>query len=87
MSDNRGALHLASNSNYSNRSKHIAVRFAALRDWIKDELLIVDHVSSSNQQSDNTHKNLRSTNIQFAMRQDTQILIGRTYDIFYQYNS
>ena len=30
-SDNRGALHLAANGNYSNRSKHIAIRFAALR--------------------------------------------------------
>lgn len=46
---NRGAFHLASNSNYCNRSKHIAIRFAALRDWIKDGRLVVDHASSSDQ--------------------------------------
>lgn len=28
--ENRGALHLAANGNCSNRSKHIAIRFAAL---------------------------------------------------------
>lgn len=51
-SDNRGALHLAANGNYSNRSKHIAIRFAALREWIRETRILIDFVSSKNQLSD-----------------------------------
>ena len=39
-SDNRGALYLSANVNYSDRSKHIAIRFAALRSWIADIKII-----------------------------------------------
>ena len=51
-SDNRGALLLSANDNYSNRSKHIAMRFAALRHWITDIIVITEFVSSKNQLAD-----------------------------------
>ena len=51
-SDNRGALHLAADGNYSNRSKHIAIRYAALRDWITEKMIIIDVVSSKDRISD-----------------------------------
>ena len=51
-SDNRGALLLPADGNYSNRSKHIAKRFAALGHWITDRIEIAEFVSSKNQRAD-----------------------------------
>ena len=45
-SDNRGTLLFSANGIYSNRTKHIAIRFAALRHWITDRIVITEFVSS-----------------------------------------
>ena len=37
---------------YSSRSKHLAIRLMGLRDWIIDEKLVIDHVSTKGQLSD-----------------------------------
>ena len=34
--DNTGALHIAGNSTYSSRTKHIALRFIFLNEQVKD---------------------------------------------------
>ena len=36
----------------SSRSKHLAIRFMGLRDWIIDKKLVIDHVSTKGQLSD-----------------------------------
>ncbi|CAM9872590.1 unnamed protein product, partial [Sphacelaria rigidula] len=50
--DNKSALLLAGQGSYSSRSKHVAIRFADLRDWITDDKIIIDHVSMKGQLSD-----------------------------------
>ncbi|CAM9900949.1 unnamed protein product, partial [Sphacelaria rigidula] len=50
--DNKGALLLAGQGSYSSRRKHLAIRFAGLRDWITDDKIIIDHVSTKGQLSD-----------------------------------
>ncbi|CAM9859694.1 unnamed protein product, partial [Sphacelaria rigidula] len=50
--DNKGAPLLAGQGSYSSRSKHLAIRFAGLRDWITDDKIIIDHVSTKGQLSD-----------------------------------
>ena len=37
---------------YSSRSKHLAIRFMGLRDWIIDEKLVIDPISTKGQLSD-----------------------------------
>lgn len=51
-SDNRGSLILAATSNFSSRSKHIYIRFAALKDWITEGTIKAKHVSSADQLAD-----------------------------------
>ena len=50
--DNKGALLLAGQGSYSSRSKHLASSFEGLRDWIMDEKLVMDHVSTKSQLGD-----------------------------------
>lgn len=52
LTDNRSALSHAANGNYSNRSKHISVRYAALRELVKDGRLQLDFVASVNMLAD-----------------------------------
>ncbi|CAM9995648.1 unnamed protein product, partial [Sphacelaria rigidula] len=49
FSDSQGALHLSSNAIYSNKSKHLAIRFYSLKDLINNDQLIVNHVRTSRQ--------------------------------------
>ena len=37
---------------YSSRSKHLAIRFMDLRDWIIDDKLVIDHVFTYSQLGD-----------------------------------
>ena len=46
----RGAYDLL--TSYSSRNKHLAIRFMGLREWIIDEKLVIDHVSTKSQLSD-----------------------------------
>ena len=50
--DSQGALVLAGNSKYSSRSKHVALKFVNLREWVKEKKLVLNFVSSKNQLSD-----------------------------------
>ncbi|CAM9899595.1 unnamed protein product [Sphacelaria rigidula] len=52
FSDSQGALHLSSNANYSNKSKHLAIRFYSLKDLINNDQLIVNHVRTGRQLAD-----------------------------------
>ena len=49
--DNKGALLLAGQESYSSQSKRLATMFMELRDWIIDEKLVIDHVSTKDQVS------------------------------------
>ena len=50
--DNTGSLSLASNSCYSGRTKHCALRFWFLRALVADGKITVHHVPSANQLAD-----------------------------------
>ncbi len=52
LTDNRSALSLAANGTHSSRSRHIRVRYAALRAWIQEGRLRLDFVASINQLAD-----------------------------------
>ncbi|CAM9971076.1 unnamed protein product [Sphacelaria rigidula] len=52
FSDSQGALHISSNANYSNKSKHLAIRFYSLKDRVNNDQLIVNYVSTSRQLAD-----------------------------------
>ena len=45
FSDNTGALHIAGNSTYSSRTKHIALRFVFLKELDKDGRITIHHVA------------------------------------------
>ena len=50
--DNTGALHIAGNSTYSSRTKHIALRFFYLKELIKDGKITIHHVATQKQLAD-----------------------------------
>ncbi|CAM9846720.1 unnamed protein product, partial [Pylaiella littoralis] len=52
LTDNRSALALTSTGNFSNRSRHIAVRYCALRAWMTEDRIALDHVPTSEMLSD-----------------------------------
>ena len=52
LTDNRSALSLVANGAFSSRSKHIAVRYSALREWAKEARFHMDFVSSGEMLSD-----------------------------------
>ena len=45
--DNQGALFLAKNDVNNKRSKHIHIRFHALRDWVKKKLFGIFYVPTA----------------------------------------
>ena len=47
--DKNGALLLAGQGSYSSQSKDLAIRLLGLRDWIVDEKLVIDHISTKGQ--------------------------------------
>ena len=64
--DNTGAVHIAGNSTYSSRTKHIALRFFYLKEQVKDGKITIHHVATQKQLGDvgtefltkNTHRHL-----------------------------
>eukprot|EP00752_Nemacystus_decipiens_P017171 g15384.t1 len=52
LTDNRSALTLAANGNFSGRSRHIAVRYASLREWASEGRFLLDFVASRDMLSD-----------------------------------
>ncbi|CAM9439074.1 unnamed protein product [Sphacelaria rigidula] len=50
--DSQGALNLSSNSNYSTSSKHPAIKFFHLKDTMRNDQIITNHVKSENQLAD-----------------------------------
>ena len=74
LSDSQGALHLSSNANYRNESKHLAIRFFSLKDLITNGLIIINYVRTTNQLSDiltkhcerTTHRRLLDAVINFG---------------------
>ena len=50
--DSQGALVLPGNLKYSSRSKHVALKFASLCEWMEEKKLVLNFVSSKNQLSD-----------------------------------
>ena len=43
--ENKETLLLAGQGSYSSQSKHLVIRCLALRDWVMDEKLVIDHIS------------------------------------------
>ncbi|CAB1104474.1 unnamed protein product [Ectocarpus sp. CCAP 1310/34] len=58
LTDTRSALSLFSNGTFSNRSRHISVRYEALRGWVSSSRIALDHVPSSHMLSDILTKSL-----------------------------
>ena len=64
--DNTGALHISGNSNYSSRTKHVALSFFHLKELVKDGKIPIHHVATQKQLADvgtkfltkNTHRHL-----------------------------
>ena len=52
LTDNRSALSLVANGAFSSRSKHIAVRYNALREWAKENRFRLDFVPSESMLAD-----------------------------------
>lgn len=52
LTDNRSALSLISPGNFSNRSRHIAVSYHALRSWVNEDRIALEHVPTSAMLSD-----------------------------------
>ena len=52
FADNRSSLTLASTANFSQRSRHIAVRYAALREWIQQGRVKLHFIASVNMLAD-----------------------------------
>ena len=50
--DNKGALHIAGNSTYSSRTKHIALRFFFLKELDKEESVTTRQVATQKQLAD-----------------------------------
>lgn len=61
LTDNRSALSLISTGNFSNRSRHIAVRYAAIRNWVTTGRIKLDHVPTSEMLSDYSPNHLSKT--------------------------
>ena len=47
LTDNRRALAFISTRNFSNRSRHIAVQYSSLRDWVRFDQISLDHVPTT----------------------------------------
>lgn len=58
--DNNGALLLANNPAFHERSKHIAVRFHYIRELVKNSQLDLIHVASKDQKADGLTKALNT---------------------------
>ena len=56
--DSTGALHVAGNSTYSSRTKHIALSFFFLRELIKGRKLAIHHVPAQQMLADCAAKHL-----------------------------
>ena len=56
--DNQGALFLAKNDVNNKRSKHIHIRFHALRDWVKKKMFDIFYVVTNNNVADLLTKSL-----------------------------
>ncbi|CAM9661499.1 unnamed protein product, partial [Sphacelaria rigidula] len=52
FSDSQGALHLFSNANYRNESKHLAIRFFSLKDLITNGQITINYIRTTAQLAD-----------------------------------
>eukprot|EP00903_Cladosiphon_okamuranus_P012044 g11309.t1 len=77
LTDNRSALSLVANGAFSSRSKHIAVRYNALREWAKENRFRLHFVSSASMLADICTKNLEC-DIPMLMEQ----YLGRQFPSF-----
>ncbi|CAM9522413.1 unnamed protein product, partial [Laminaria digitata] len=50
--ENTGALHIAGNSTYSSRTKHIDLRFFFLKELVKEGRITIHHVATTKQLAD-----------------------------------
>ena len=50
--DNTGALHIAGNSTYSSRTKHIGLRFFSLKERVKEGRITIHHLATTRQLAD-----------------------------------
>ncbi|CAN0003243.1 unnamed protein product, partial [Sphacelaria rigidula] len=52
LSDSQGALHLSSNANYRNESKHLAIRFYSLKDLVNSGKITINYIRTTEQLAD-----------------------------------
>ncbi len=67
--DSTGALHLAGNSTYSSRTKHIALRYFFLRELVKSGKITIHHVATTAMLADCATKHLAKIQHQEILRQ------------------
>jgi hypothetical protein len=75
--DNRGALFMANAQQTSQRTRHIDIKLFALIDWVKEDLMILDTIASSDNCSDGMTK--ANAKILFYRHADT-IMGRRTFN-------
>ncbi|CAN0051501.1 unnamed protein product, partial [Sphacelaria rigidula] len=61
FSDSQGALHLSSNANYRNESKHLAIRFFSLKDLITNGKITINYIRTIAQLADILTKHCERT--------------------------
>jgi hypothetical protein len=67
--DNLGALKLAANPTFHNRSKHIDIKYHFIRDAVKEKILSLSHVSSTEMVADVLTKGLPGSRHQRCVRE------------------
>jgi hypothetical protein len=67
--DNLGALKLAANPTFHNRSKHIDIKYHFIRDAVKEKILSLSHVSSAEMVVDDLTKGLPGSRHQRCVRE------------------
>lgn len=75
--DNHGALFIAKSGKPSGRTKHMDVRYFALHDWIKQDLLFLESIHTSNNVADAFTKALGK--ITFDKHRATMLGLFRPY--------
>jgi hypothetical protein len=77
--DNLGALKLAANPTFHNRSKHIDIKYHFIRDAVKEKILSLSHVSSAEMVADVLTKGLPGSRHQRCVRELGLCRAAETY--------
>ena len=59
--DNQGALLMANSGQPTKRTRHMDVKYFAIQNWIKNDLLVLARIDTSDNESDTMTKNVGRT--------------------------